>query len=387
MQRCSLLIPLAIYLFLIGCAAEPNNPVDRAPAVRVENERNEAVSAIRRLQLLGYTTAKEPRVVAVLEAWTRKHPDDVEALYHLGVAYRLERAGPARTGESWRLIERAAKAKPPYPAALADVAHFIHCKNTGRPADTKAVYNALAEASESNDPLTWWYVGATYFPKGPEDVERIKAVDHWLTRAHDAGCIAASVQLAMLRGYQGRVADAVALLRRASEAGSPPAMAALARLYADGTHVTRDVEKSLALVRSAASVDYDDALLGLAQYLTAGTGTPIDLKGAAAAYRRLAELGNLDGMHGYADCLLRGRGVDVDVDAALRLLNEAANSEHVPSMELLAATLIERTNDADRLTRARALLLRCKELGSVTAEEALKRLEDQARGDGDGRKN
>jgi uncharacterized protein len=108
-------------------------------------------------------------------------------------------------------------------------------------------------------------------------------------------------------------AEAVELLTRASEAGSPEAQFELAKLYERGLGVEVDAARALALYQAAADQDFADAIndLGFLHY-QGELGLPSDPAAALALFERAADLRHPQALFNFAalidDGLISGKG-------------------------------------------------------------------------------
>jgi TPR repeat protein len=110
-------------------------------------------------------------------------------------------------------------------------------------------------------------------------------------------------------------AEAVDLLTRASEAGSPEAQFELAKLYEGGIGVPQDDAKALALYQAAADQDFADAIndMGFLHYQGA-LGLPQDPQKALGYFERAADLRHPQALFNFSalidDGLIPGKGAD-----------------------------------------------------------------------------
>jgi len=111
------------------------------------------------------------------------------------------------------------------------------------------------------------------------------------------------------------------LVRRAAEAGHPPALSWLAMAQWSGEGEPQDPEAALELWRRAAELGDDGAAYSLGIAYAYGRRQPAE---AAPWFRRAAETGHLDAMIELARLLQRGEGVDRDPVQAVALYRRAA---------------------------------------------------------------
>ncbi len=139
-----------------------------------------------------------------------------------------------------------------------------------------------------------------------------------LRRASDMGCTDAAVHLGILLvdGSAEERAEAISLFASADAAGNSSGTRNLAYCYAVGIGVEKDKEKGAALYIKAAEAGNAKAMCNIGVMYEHGNGVPQDYAKAAEWFRRSAEGGYSRGMTNYA-CLLRdGNGVEKDLKAA-----------------------------------------------------------------------
>lgn len=179
----------------------------------------------------------------------------------------------------------------------------------------------------------------------------------------DLGDTRSMLGLAMMRlnPEAGRFdpSEAISLLTRAAEAGSPEAQFELAKLYEQGIGVAPDPARALDLYRAAAAQDLADAIndLGFLTY-QGGLGLTPDPAEALRLFGRAADLRHPQALFNYAalidDGLIEGKGPP---DAA-GYLYDALRSGAQDVLDLLT----ERPNMFGAATR-RALQARLSEAG------------------------
>lgn len=96
------------------------------------------------------------------------------------------------------------------------------------------------------------------------------------------------VETAYRYAAAGRIADAVALLNTAGEAGDAVALAELAVWYLRGTPVPRDLVQARAILRRAVAIGHVDAALMEIALVANGSGAPADWAAAIALLDRAA---------------------------------------------------------------------------------------------------
>lgn len=152
-----------------------------------------------------------------------------------------------------------------------------------------------------------------------------------------------------------RYDEARAQFQRAADRGHVPAMSSLALmlLYRENPSLT-DLPVALALLRRAVDAGFVSAIMAYGDILREGRGVARDDAAAVAQYRRAAEMGNPLAQMRLAAALIAGRGVTADEAEAERLLRLAVAQNWVGAFADYAAFLLERNRDlpaAERLAR------------------------------------
>lgn len=141
----------------------------------------------------------------------------------------------------------------------------------------------------------------------------------WLRPAHPDGARAAHAAEAVARGQEayrrGDVADAIALWRKAAEAGNAAAENELGLAFENGRGVARDYRAALRLFRQAAAQGYAPARTELGGIYEKGEGVPRDYAAAAKWYLEAWDRGG-EKWAAYKLGLFYGKGLGVAKDEA-----------------------------------------------------------------------
>lgn len=159
-------------------------------------------------------------------------------------------------------------------------------------------------------------------------------------KASDAGCSQATVHLAMMLidGTDDERRMAISLLEKADEMGNDSATRNLGYCYAVGIGVEKDKEKAADLYIKAAEAGNARAMCNIGVLYSYGHGVPLDYAKAAEWYRRSAESGYSRGMTNYACALRDGKGVEKNPKAAEDWLWKAGSPR---AKRLLAIMMLE----------------------------------------------
>jgi pilus assembly protein CpaE len=122
---------------------------------------------------------------------------------------------------------------------------------------------------------------------------------------------------ALLLIGEGRVGDALPLLRGAAEAGFAPAQHRLAKLYERGEGVAADPALARAWTERAAANGNVRAMHDLGVYYAQGEGEAADASAAFRWFRQAAELGLADSQYNLGVLYHEGRGAAADAGEAL----------------------------------------------------------------------
>ncbi len=152
-----------------------------------------------------------------------------------------------------------------------------------------------------------------------------------------------------------RYDEARAQFQRAADRGHVPAMSSLALmlLYRENPSLT-DQPVALALLRRAVDAGFVSAIMAYGDILREGRGVARDDAAAVVQYRRAAEMGNPLGQMRLAAALIAGRGVAADEAEAERLLRLAVAQNWIGAFGDYASFLLQRDRDlptAERLAR------------------------------------
>lgn len=188
-----------------------------------------------------------------------------------------------------------------------------------------------------------------------EDMGRTDDAVAMYRRAGDAGCTDATVHLAMMLmdlSDEGRK-EAIALLKRACEAGNASAARNLGYCYAVGIGVERNKELAAKLYIKASEAGNAKAMCNIGVLYSYGHGVELDFSKAAEWYRRSAEGGYSRGMTNYACCLRDGKGVDKNPELAAEWFTRSGSPR---AKRLLAIMKLDGDGIAKDVQGARALL-------------------------------
>jgi hypothetical protein len=121
-------------------------------------------------------------------------------------------------------------------------------------------------------------------------------------------------------------------LRQLGDRGSTPAMMFLARLYTNGTGVTRDPSEAVSWYKKAALAGSTNGMLLYGDALASGTGTVKDLAEAQRWVRKSADAGNVAALFRLGRMYRDGEGMTRDPLEAVNLFKKAAESNYAPAM-------------------------------------------------------
>ena len=191
--------------------------------------------------------------------------------------------------------------------------------------------------------------------KTAEDAGRTDDALALYRKAGDAGCTDAVVHLAMMlmdRSDEGRK-EAISLLKRACEGGNASAARNLGYCYAIGLGVEKNKELAAKLYIKASEAGNAKAMCNIGVLYTHGNGVDQDFVKAAEWYRRSAEGGCTRGMTNYACSLRDGAGVERDPGLAAEWFTRSGSPR---AKRLLAIMKLEGDGIAKDMQGARTLL-------------------------------
>jgi TPR repeat protein len=123
----------------------------------------------------------------------------------------------------------------------------------------------------------------------------------------------------------GAEAEVIELRRKAAEAGSPPAMAALGYVYRTGSGAPKDEAAAARWYRKAADRGYPQGMTSLGYAYRIGAGVPKDDAEALRWFKKAADAGNAPAMLNLGAMYERGAGVQKDEAEAIRWYQKAAD--------------------------------------------------------------
>ncbi len=146
------------------------------------------------------------------------------------------------------------------------------------------------------------------------------ACERLATHPHDATASVNGVEMDELRRNGEAAVDSC---RQSAEAH--PEVAHYTALLARATYAAGRYDEALALYKRAANAGDTRAMVSLGLLLETGDHAPKDLRGAYALYERAADRGSADGALDLAVALIQGKGIDVNIARALALLKKASD--------------------------------------------------------------
>ena len=164
-----------------------------------------------------------------------------------------------------------------------------------------------------------------------------------------AGPLAAQTSMNVLEARQnvaeGRVGEAMAVLRPAAEAGDPLAQSLVGLSYYYGDEGVVDARQAVDWLTRAAQQGYAPAISDVGWLYRYGMeGLAVDNVRARAEFERAALMGNPRAAAELASMLLNGLGGPADVKRGLMLLRWAADSGDAMATELLGNEFYYGTN-------------------------------------------
>ncbi|MFC5422534.1 caspase family protein [Bosea eneae] len=205
-----------------------------------------------------------------------------------------------------------------------------------------------------------------------------------------AACRAASELQPQLRrlGFQlgraydkaKRPSDAVAVYRKASQAGSAAAMRNLAYLLENGEGSAKDEPEARRLYEKAAQAGHVEAMNNLAIMLEKGRGGPEDLLGARRWYQKAAEAGHGWGMRNFALALQKGWGGLENLPEARVWYEKAARVGNADAMTAIGVMLEHGQGGPADLAEARRWYEKAAQAGDAEGMRNFGFMLEKARG-------
>ena len=234
-----------------------------AEAHEREYGRGEAMTALGRMYARGAGVAQDDKEAA---SWFRKAAEagNTDAMLQLGEMCEEGRGAPSDLQQAVAWYRKGADRGNGY--AMEQLERMYE-EGRGVPKDPK-------QAAAWHDKA-----GTTYVPQYRQTIKRLRPADDIFRygKAADGR-----------RDYT----EALALYRKAAEAGNAGAMAGLGGMYAMGHGVARDDAQAVAWFQKAAAVGDDEGMEQLGEMYEQGRGLPRDLEQALTWYRKAAAAGN-----------------------------------------------------------------------------------------------
>jgi|GEM_PF-774610 len=343
------------------------------------------------LYYLLYQQGKTEDAVRALELGAQQN--EPNCLNALGLAYQ---SGDGVPQSLWQGFENYLKAAElGLPVAMYNVGNYM--VKSGREAEGLVWLEKAAELKQANaiNRLGLIYENGD-FGKTPDAAK----AEAYYREAFRLGAPIAAYNLADLFFSQKKYPEAVRALELGSEQGEPNCQNLLGVWYRDGAHLPKDPQKALALFRRAADAGLPEAMRNAAGMLLAtengkaegvkylekaaalndpealdwlgyccqlGEGTPKDMVKAEEYYRRSIALWHFEAFCDLGS-LLEERGGPGDRAEAEKLYRQAAERDYAPAQYQLAILLGEKRIESRRwLERAAELkyIFALNRLGSI----------------------
>lgn len=121
-------------------------------------------------------------------------------------------------------------------------------------------------------------------------------------------------------------------LRQLADRGSTPAMMFLARLYTNGTGVSRDASEAVGWYKKAALAGSTNGMLLYGDALATGTGTVKDITEGHRWIKQASDAGNVAALFRLGRMYRDGEGVTRDPLEAVNIFKKAAEANYTPAM-------------------------------------------------------
>lgn len=121
-------------------------------------------------------------------------------------------------------------------------------------------------------------------------------------------------------------------LRQLADRGSTPAMMFLARLYTNGTGVSRDASEAVNWYKKAALAGSTNGMLLYGDALATGTGTVKDITEGHRWIKQASDAGNVAALFRLGRMYRDGEGVSRDPLEAVNIFKKAAEANYTPAM-------------------------------------------------------
>lgn len=236
------------------------------------------------------------------------------------------------------------------------------------PTDAFALYE---QAARQNDPTAQYYAGL-YLLEGIGTVPDGGAAMMWLSKAGEAGIVAACRTLGIVyrrgRGVERNLATAETWLRRGALKGDSECMALLADMHMAREAAVANPGEAIIWYTAAAELGHSgaQAALGLAHQV--GKHVPHDPLRAVYFFEKAAAGGLAEGAFHLGLCHLEGRGIPTDYQKAAHFLMMAAELGHANATYNMGVLYFHGHGVPQDQERAMSFYARSAEMGSASGQ-------------------
>ena len=163
-------------------------------------------------------------------------------------------------------------------------------------------------------------------------------------------------------------------MTKAAEAGNAGAQYALGKLYRDGTHVEKDIQKAVAMFTAAAEQKNEYAAYQLGRLYLAGTDIPKNVPEAVKWLTLSSDLGSGHAQYALAKLHLAGEDMPKDVSEAIRLFTLSAEQKNEFAAYQLGKLYLRGEDVPKDVEAAIRWLTASSELGNQFSQYALGKL-------------
>lgn len=194
--------------------------------------------------------------------------------------------------------------------------------------DLRCAAQWFMRAAEDRHAQAWEYLGLLSLRGEISGKPDPGAAANWFNLAASRGLPQSAHNLARLYaqglGVAKDLEKAAQLYQQAAEKGYPPSQFNLGRIYSEGVGRPKDLRQTFRWYREAARQNFAPALYNLGVMYENGIGVPANAREAARHYRGAAELGDPKAQYNLAVLLIKGDGIRDDPVEATRWLKASA---------------------------------------------------------------
>lgn len=207
--------------------------------------------------------------------------------------------------------------------------------------------------------------------------DALKAYESAATRGDEVGMNNLGLMYLYGKGVAVDYSKAKALFTQAADKGDAAAMNQLGGIYFNGLGQTRDVQQGMVWFQKAAALGNSSALYELGLLTETGVETKMDATEAVKYYQKAADQDNERAMLALARIYHFGLGVPKDLKVSAKYYEKLAARQNAYAQYQLGTYYLEGIAGERAPDKGKQLLKQASDNGSVEAQKALQKLDEQ----------